>query len=76
LRQRIQEIKESDQSNADQQLIERGANGEIQLARSHFDFIEKPENDVTPKKYNKVIQAKDKISKVFLKLAREKKSEK
>jgi len=42
------------------------------MSRSHFDFIEKPERNDSPKKFSKVSQAKDKISKAFLKLNREK----
>jgi glutamate racemase len=72
LRERIQTIKARDQSNADTELIERDPTGQIVMQCSHFDFIEKPFRQVSPKKFSKNAQAKEKIAKAFNKLLKEK----
>lgn len=65
LRQRIQAIKSRDQSNADSELILRNTNGQIMMNMSNFDFIEKPQGEVSPKRVARSNLAKEKIAKIF-----------
>jgi hypothetical protein len=74
LRERIKQLAYSkDMSNAEEQLIKRGPNGNIIMSTSHFDFIEKPSVTVNPRQICQNNEStKFKIDKAFKMMKRKK----